>query len=197
MPSQESLVWRRPGEIVEIGFQRASVVMMREAHSGLKRCVQIRQVELSNVSEIERYRRWQEFQPELATLEFTNWRERQQGLHLITTLQNLPANTPLLLWCGNNHHAKKAGEGRIPMGHQFQHHSSINPFVIDQLFSVKFDPADDFMETEIVTPFSEELARHGGTAGLLIEELPLSFARFNFQELGDDALLLSAQNELE
>lgn len=82
-------------------------------------------------------------------------------------------------------------------GYQFQQHSGINPFVIDQGITVKFDPADDYFETEIVTQFSDELARHCGTAGLLIEESPPSFAGFNFQDLGDNALLFSMQNELE
>jgi hypothetical protein len=83
------------------------------------------------------------------------------------------------------------------MGYQFQQHSGMNPFVIDQTLTVKFDPTDDFFETEIITPFSEELAKHDGTAGFLLEEVPSSFARFGFQGLGDDALLFSTQNELE
>src|SRR6266508_2827553 len=44
MQSQQKTVWRSPEEIVEIGFQRASVVMMNEAHSGLKRCIRTRQI---------------------------------------------------------------------------------------------------------------------------------------------------------
>ena len=83
------------------------------------------------------------------------------------------------------------------MGYQFQQHSHINPFVIDQAVTVKFDPSDDFFETELIIPFTEELAKHDGTAGLLKEEIPASFARFGFQELSDDALLFSTENELE
>ena len=101
-------------------------------------------IDFSDSDETERYRRWQEFQPELTTLEFTNWREKQQALNLIAALQSLPANTALLVWCGNNHQAKKAGNGWIPMGYQFQQHSGMNPFVIDQALTVKFDPIDDF-----------------------------------------------------
>lgn len=37
-------VWRSPEELVAIGFQRSSVVMMNEAHSGLQRCVRTREV---------------------------------------------------------------------------------------------------------------------------------------------------------
>lgn len=37
-------VWRSPEEIVEIAFQRASVVIMNEAHNGWKRCIRTRQI---------------------------------------------------------------------------------------------------------------------------------------------------------
>ena len=36
--------WRTPEELVEIGFSRARVVMMNEAHSGDERCVRTREV---------------------------------------------------------------------------------------------------------------------------------------------------------
>jgi hypothetical protein len=276
MQPEQKLTWRSPEEIVEIAFQRASVVMMNEAHSGLQRCIRTRQIgqrilpvaheagvrhlamealnptfaeqanrdrvvpeyqkgylsqpemrsfiqaaldlgwtlvpyefdrfkwlsekhgiDLSNSDETERYRRWQEFQPELMTQEFTNWREKQQALNLIAALQSLPANTPLLVWCGNNHHSKEPSDGWLPMGYQFQQHSGTNPFVIDQVVGVKFDPTDDFFDTELILPFSDEFTKHGRTAGFLIDEMPASFARFSFQGLGDDSLLFSTQNELE
>ena len=85
----------------------------------------------------------------------------------------------------------------MPMGYQVQQHSGMDPFVIDQTLTVKFDPTDDFFETELISPFSEELAKHGGTAGFLLEEMPASFARFGFEGLGDDAILVSTQNDLE
>ena len=44
MRSPKNPVWRTPEEIVEIAFQRATVVMMNEAHSGWKRCIRTRQV---------------------------------------------------------------------------------------------------------------------------------------------------------
>jgi hypothetical protein len=40
----------------------------------------------------------------------------------------------------------------------------------------------------VTAPFSDELAKHGGTAG---------FAEYRFPELRDDALLFSTENELE
>jgi hypothetical protein len=36
--------WRRPEELVEVGFSRARVVMMNEAHSGDERCVRTREI---------------------------------------------------------------------------------------------------------------------------------------------------------
>jgi hypothetical protein len=41
---QEKVNWRSPEEIVEIAFQRATVVMMNEAHNGWKRCIRTRQI---------------------------------------------------------------------------------------------------------------------------------------------------------
>ncbi|HEX6033227.1 MAG TPA: hypothetical protein VFY83_02290, partial [Anaerolineales bacterium] len=139
----------------------------------------------------------QPYQAELLSDEFSNWREEQQALNLISALRSLPPGTPLLVWCGNSHHSKRPGSGWVPMGYQFQQHSHINPFVIDQTPTVKFNPSDDFFETELINPFAEEFARYGGTAGLLKEEIPSTLALFDFHELEDDALLFSTQNELE
>ena len=44
MQSLPKQTWRSPEEIVEIGFQRSSVVMMNEAHAGEKRCIRTRQI---------------------------------------------------------------------------------------------------------------------------------------------------------
>ena len=37
-------VWRSPEDLVSIGFQRSSVVMMNEAHNDLQRCVRTREI---------------------------------------------------------------------------------------------------------------------------------------------------------
>jgi hypothetical protein len=271
MQSEEKLIWRSPEEIVDIGFQHSSVVMMNEAHSGLQRCIRTRQIgqrilpvahqagvrhlamealnapfadranqsrvvpdsgqgylsqpemrsfiqtalelgwtlvpyefdrfkwlyekhgiDLSNANETENYHRWQEFQPELTTLEFTNWREEQQALNLIAARKSLPDSTPLLVWCGNNHHSKKTGESWIPMGYQFQQHSGINPFVIDQIGTVKFHGIDTPLYEEFVKPAREMLEQMGGTAGLLREESINVFLNDS-----EDAFLFSTRNELE
>lgn len=139
----------------------------------------------------EKFRRLQEFQSEFRALEYTNWREEQQALNLIQTLQSLPPKTPLLVWCGNNHHSKEAGGDWIPMGYQFKKHSDINPFVIDQIPTVKFD-VNEF-GIGLVNEFADELDKYGGTAGFLIEEAPDLLRG----DISDDAILLSTQNELE
>jgi len=276
MQPEQKLIWRSPEEIVEIAFQRAPVVMMNEAHSGLKRCIRTRQIgkrilpvahqagvrhlamealfpqfaehanhsrtlmrgdfgylsqpemkdfiqtvldlgwtlipyEADNFKWIsekhdidftkadarEKYHRLKEFQSEFTGMEFTNWREEQQALNFIKALAALAANTPILVWCGNNHHAKEGGDGWLPMGYQFRRHSGIDPFVIDQDITVKFHPSDNFFETELIEPFAEELTKFGGTAGLLVEEIPSTFDRFDLRTRSEDALLISTQNKLE
>lgn len=277
MQPEHKPIWHSPEEIVEVAFQRARVVMMNEAHSGLQRCIRTRQTgqqilpvahqggvrhlamealrpafaeegnrtrivpespagylsqpEMRSFVQAALHLGWslvpyeanpfpwlsarygrefpdtmdgheigthlQHYQTDLLSQEYTNWREEQQALNLIKALESLPANTPLLVWCGNNHHSKKPMDGWLPMGYQFQQHSGVDPFVINQTLTVKFDPTDDFFETELISPFSEELAKFGGTAGLLLEELPSSFARFGFEDLGDNAILISTQNDLE
>jgi hypothetical protein len=144
---------------------------------------------------------WQEWQSEFISLAFTNWREEQQALNILRALQSLPEHTPLLIWCGNSHHAKTPRDGWIPMGYRFQQHSQIDPFVIDQTISVKFDPNNQFhnqfFEKEWILPFAKDLANYGGAAGFLTENVPEPFVCLRVEDLGVDAVLLSTQNELE
>jgi hypothetical protein len=269
MQSDQKLTWRSPEEIVEIGFQRAPVVMMNEAHSGWKRCIRTRQIgkrilsvahkagvrylamealfpdfanfsnqtrqlmngdfgylsqpemkefmqaaldlgwtlipyeadnfkwisekhglDISSDSEAEKRSWFQDFQAEFTSLEFTNWREKQQALNLIRVLQSLPANTSLLVWCGNSHHSKESLEGWFPMGYQFKKQGRIDPFVIDQIRTVNFD--QNPFRLELLQEFSDELHKRGGTAGFLSEEAP-DWLRDSPSE---DAFLLSVQNDL-
>jgi hypothetical protein len=125
------------------------------------------------------------------SLEYTNWREEQQARNLIMGLQSLPAGAPLLVWCGNNHHSKEGGQGWLPMGYLFKKQSGIDPFVIDQISTVKFDGSE--FRANLVKEFADELQTFGGTAGFLAEEAPHILSSDN----SDDAILLSTQNELE
>lgn len=135
----------------------------------------------------------QKHQAELLSMEFTNWREEQQAQNLISALQSLPDHTQLLVWCGNGHHSKEVVQDWKPMGYQFQQMSGMNPFVIDQIRTVKFDFGGDAFATEFAIEHAEELNKHGGTAGFLEEETPSVFPQDNIV----DAFLLSTQNEME
>ena len=139
----------------------------------------------------EKLRRWQEFQSEFTELEFTNWREKEQALNIIKALQSLPENSQLLVWCGNNHHSKQGQQEWIPMGYQFQLHSSINPFVIDQSITVQFGHNE--IGPSLLEEYASELDHYGGTAGFLAEEAPDVFGSSS----SEDAFLLSTENELE
>ena len=46
---------------------------------------------------------------EMLSMEFTNWREREQAGHLCRVLAEAPAE-PLLVWCGNSHASKTRDE---------------------------------------------------------------------------------------
>lgn len=264
-------VWRSPEEIVEIAFQRASVVMMNEAHSDWKRCIRTREIgkrilpvahqagarhlamealfsqfaeecnktrrlmsgdwgylsqpemkdfiqtaldlgwtlipyeadgikwlldrhgiDLYNELNPEKHRRVrQQFESEFMSLEHTNWREEQQALNILTAVRALPPDAPLLVWCGNSHHSKKGWREWVSMGIQFQEHSGINPFVIDQTRTVQF--SDDQYRARLVQKYADELAKHDGTAGFLREEAPWS----SRQNTDADAFVFSMQNELE
>jgi hypothetical protein len=267
---EQNLIWRSPEEIVELAFQRSPVVMMNEAHSGLKRCIRTRQVgkrilpvadragvrhlamealfpafaehsnrtrrllpvehgylsqpemkeliqtaldlgwtlvpyeadsfkwiterhgiDFTEAGEAERIRRFQEFQSEFRTPEYTNWREEQQALNIVKALRSLPANTPLLVWCGNSHHAKEGIEEWLPMGYQFKKHSHIDPFVIDQIRTVDF--GENEFQIQLLNDYMDDLKKHGGTAGFLVEEAPPELS----DHASEDAYLLSTQNELE
>lgn len=271
MSSQEKVVWRNPEELVEVGFQRASVVIMNEAHNGWKRCIRTRQIgqrilpvahqagvrhlamealfptsaeqcnstrvlpdksegylaqpemrsliqtaldfgwsliayeadmlqwlsarynldlpKTDNIYEVSS--QLQQYQAELVSMEFTNWREGQQARNLIKVLEALPRNTPLLVWCGNSHQSKQPIQDWIPMGYQFKQLSRIDPFVIDQTRTVNF--TGDPYQSELVEKFALDLTAYGGTAGFLLEEAPSIF----MHNAGANALLLSLQNELE
>lgn len=277
MQPEQDLTWRSPEEIVEIGFRRSRVVMMNEAHDGLKRCIRTRQIgrrilpaahqagvrhlamEALDPAFAERANRertvpdmqagylsqpemrsliqaalelgwtlvpyeadhvgWlkarygadyldtkniqdfsSQFRPyraDLLSQEYTDWREEQQSLNIIEVLQTLPVDTKFLVWSGNSHHSKRGDDEWQPMGYQFQRHSGIDPFVIDQTLGVKFDFREDTLEGEVASQFLDELSKHAGTAGFLVEATPPVLTDYAFQELGVDALLFSTQNEME
>ena len=71
------------------------------------------------------------------SMEFTNWREREQAANLCRLTTAAPAE-PLLVWCGNGHASKSSAGDWTPMGWHFRAMSGTDPFVIDQTVTVSF-----------------------------------------------------------
>jgi hypothetical protein len=130
--------------------------------------------------------------PALSHQQSVNWREEQQARNLIAALNALPAESKLLVWCGNGHHSKRILGDWVPMGYQFQRLSSIESFVIDQIVTVKFGPQQWAYAAGLVARFERNLAAYDGTAGVLVAEHPM----FVHHE-GSDAILLSLDNDME
>ena len=135
----------------------------------------------------------------------TNWREEQQARNLIATLRQLPDSTKLLVWCGNSHHLKIVVQPSsidttkvawVPMGYQFKQLSGIDPFVIDQMYSVRFPglPANQRTQDQLLL-IAETLRGFGGTAGVLYNEIR-TVLNMNIHE-GNDAYIISLDNEME
>jgi len=125
------------------------------------------------------------------TREAGNWREEQQARNLIDELAILPAGAPLLVWCGNDHLAKRAlGEWR-PMGVRFTEISGIDPFAINQIRSVEF-PGQVPQAGLWVAAYADEIAARGGAAGFLAEDAPSGWV---FPESAD-AFVIASDNRM-
>jgi hypothetical protein len=133
----------------------------------------------------------QAHQAEVASLEFTNWRETQQDRNLFNAFTSLPPKSSMLVWCGNSHNAKQRGQGWSPMAYQFREQSGMDPFTVDQTRTVKFN--SDLFQRRLIWKFSGELKKRGGTAGFLREEMPSMLG----VDDSFDATLLSVHNDLE
>ncbi|MGH3162429.1 MAG: hypothetical protein ACRDPF_34380 [Streptosporangiaceae bacterium] len=153
--------WCPVEDLVRWAFAHAPVVMAYEAHSGLARCVRtrevgVRMVRAAHEAGVRRligaaldlgwtlwaYEAVFEITPDtdrehLRSMEFTNWREREQAANLGRLVDAAPGE-PLLVWCGNSHASKMEHEEWIPMGWHFRDMSGVDPFVIDQDVTVDF-----------------------------------------------------------
>jgi hypothetical protein len=109
--------------------------------------------------------------PELLSLEFTNWREREQAQNLCHLLAAAPAG-PLLVWSGNGHASKEAVGEWIPMGRHFTALAGTSPFVIDQTVSIDWHGRSGSWLGDPLTALGPELAARGGTAGILRAQAP-------------------------
>ena len=131
-------------------------------------------------------------QARLLTMEFTNWREREQAGHLCQLVAAAPAE-PLLVWCGNGHASKTRDDDEwVPMGWHFRTMSGTDPFVIDQTVTVAFQDESQPWVQELLASLGETLATHGGTAGILRDQAPRPLN----SRTDVDALVVSTDNAL-
>ncbi len=133
--------------------------------------------------------------------EETNWREEVQARNLLTAFRALPSGSRMLVWCGNSHLSKTVSRGSsssvpwVPMGYQFKKISGIDYFALDQIQTVLFPYSNSFRE-RLRNAYRSQLAEHGGTMGMLKEELPFRL-KLQLGHFGCDAFLFSTDNALE
>jgi hypothetical protein len=127
----------------------------------------------------------------LRSMEFTNWREREQAANLCQLTAAAPAE-PLLVWCGNGHASKKKVDVWVPMGWHFRAMSDTDPFVIDQTVTVTFEDQPQQWVQALLAELSETLAAHGGTAGILRDQAPAPLDCRDYA----DAVVVSTENTL-
>lgn len=128
---------------------------------------------------------------ELLTMEFTNWREREQAANLCRLTAADPAE-PLLVWCGNGHASKVQGDEWVPMGWHYRVMSGTEQFVIDQTVTVTWEEEPWPWVPELLAGLGETLAAHGGSAGILREQAPEPLNHRDYA----DALVVSTENAL-
>jgi hypothetical protein len=125
------------------------------------------------------------------TMEFTNWREREQAANLCRLTAADPAE-PLLVWCGNGHASKNQIGDWIPMGWHYRTMSGTEPFVIDQTVTVAFGSRPQPWLAELLAGLEETLAAYDGTAGILRDQAPPPLDGRDHA----DALVVSTENSL-
>ncbi|HET6192638.1 MAG TPA: hypothetical protein VFE59_37205 [Trebonia sp.] len=128
---------------------------------------------------------------ELLTMEFTNWREREQAANLGRLTAAAP-DEPLLVWCGNGHAIKNKIGDWVPMGWHFRAMSGTDPFVIDQTITVAFGSRSQPWVPALLAEIGETLAAHGGSAGILREQVPAALVGWDHA----DAFVVSTENTL-
>jgi hypothetical protein len=124
------------------------------------------------------------------SMESTNRRELVQAENLVSAWRAVDA--PMLVWCGNSHHAKRPAMEWTPMGARFIELAGVEHFAIDQTLTVAFTP-DQPPCIELTDSWRAELDARGGTAGFVIGDVPEGLDMW-FGPL--DALILSTDNEM-
>ena len=123
----------------------------------------------------------------------TNWRELEQARNLAHALETLGPDARLLVWCGNSHLEKKPIGNWKPMASQFWHITGIEPFSIDQTFTIAPEGPADARARPWIKEFGEQLQTiPSGTMGFLREDWKQGSHR-----AGVDALVISLHNTLK
>jgi hypothetical protein len=125
------------------------------------------------------------------SLDFTNWREREQARNLCGAVAAVPAE-PMLVWCGNGHATKTAAGEWIPMGQHFAAMSGGESFVIDQTVTVHFPEGDRSWVPGLLASIADVLAEHGGSTGILASRAPPPLDCWP----GVDAVVVSTDNAM-
>ena len=211
-----------PEDLLTVGFSRSRVVMVNEAHHHMQRCVRTREVgvrllpvahaagvrhlaiEARHAGPFEQgdmqrlVDRAEEFGWTLIPYETRRYpvemndREEDQASNLVEALSTLPADAPLLVWCGWGHLYKAGlpGSDFRPMASQFWELSGVEPFSIDQTVTVEAGPRRNAPWHDLAQSHEWRLEALGGTAGFLVADSPIPYPWV-------DAVLLSTENVLE
>jgi hypothetical protein len=124
------------------------------------------------------------------SMKSTNRRELVQAENLSASWRQI-GESPMLVWCGNAHHAKLSLQDWIPMGVRFKTLTGIEQFSISQTQTISFDGVRP-PNIELTDDLRAALDARGGTAGFVAGEPPPGL------EVPDifDALILSTDNEM-
>jgi hypothetical protein len=126
---------------------------------------------------------------ELLSLEYSNWRDREQARNLCRVLAASPGE-PLLVWAGPGHIHRDETAGWVPMACHFPAMSGIEPFIIDQTVSIDFGGQPQPWVPSLLRTLGAILAAHGGTIGILREQAPPPLNTWH----GVDAVIVSVDN---
>ncbi len=124
------------------------------------------------------------------SMDATNRRELVQAENLTAAWHQID-RAPILVWCGNGHHAKIGGDGWTPMGVHFPQLAGVDHFSIDQTATISF-AAGHRPNIELSDDLRDTLDARGGTAGFIDDDSASGL------EVPDhyDALILSTDNEM-
>ena len=124
------------------------------------------------------------------SMDATNRRELVHAENLVAAWYHVDG-APILVWCGNSHHAKLAAREWTPMGVHFKNLAGFEHFSIDQTATISFAPGDR-PNIELTDDLRAEIDARGGTAGFIDDDSASGL------EVPDhyDALILSTDNEM-